>query len=99
MTEEPTAKKPWAFQIKHPRREGTLLFAAENGDEYQRWKRAFQSAASIQVQSVNTMEEIRITDLELQQRWHSLEKDFPAHQNGGHRVESTSNEVQILILL
>ncbi len=92
VTKEPNSKKPWTFQVKHPRREGALLFAAETEEEFRRWMRAFRSAASIEVQAVANMEEIRITDLELKQKW----KDYSGpQQNGGinHGVESTSSEV------
>ena len=46
-----------------------LTFAADSSEESYRWIKAFQSGASIQVQPVNTVEEIRITDLEMQKRW------------------------------
>lgn len=46
-----------------------LTFAAENEEECHRWITAFQSGASIEVQPVNTVEEIRITDLDMQKRW------------------------------
>lgn len=51
-----------------------LIFAADSEDDSQRWIRAFQSGASIQVQPVNTVEEIRITDLEMQKRWTTMDK-------------------------
>lgn len=60
--------------MKHPRREGTLVFAADNEEDFHRWIKVFQSGASIQVQSVNTVEEIRITDLEMQKRWTTMDK-------------------------
>lgn len=51
-----------------------LIFAADEEEEIHRWIKAFQSGASIQVQPVNTVEEIRITDLEMQKRWTTLDK-------------------------
>ena len=42
-------KRQWAFKVKHPRREGVLQFAAESEEDYQKWMRAFNSAASIEV--------------------------------------------------
>lgn len=71
------SKRQWVFRVKHPRREGVLMFAAENGEEYGRWTKAFLSAASIEVQPASTVEEIRITDLEMNRRWTSLEGDLP----------------------
>ena len=74
---ESDARRPWAFKLKHPRREGMLVFAAESEEDYRLWMRAFQSAMAIQVQPVQSLEDIRITDVEMQQRWMSLEKDLP----------------------
>jgi hypothetical protein len=68
-------KRQWAFKVKHPRREGVLQFAAENEEEYRKWMAAFNSAAAIEVQSVNTVEEIRITDTDMQNRWTTLERN------------------------
>ena len=34
VVDVPDAKKPFAFQVKHPRREGSLVFAADNESEY-----------------------------------------------------------------
>ena len=34
VTDAPDTKKSFAFQIKHPRREGALVFAADNESEY-----------------------------------------------------------------
>lgn len=51
-----------------------LIFAADSEDDSHRWIGAFQSGASIQVQPVNTVEEIRITDLEMQKRWTTMDK-------------------------
>ena len=60
-------------QVKHPRREGVLIFAADSREDCSRWIRAFQSGSSIEVQSVSTVEQIRITDLDMQKRWVSLD--------------------------
>ncbi len=60
--------------MKHPRREGALVFAADSEEDLQQWMRGFQSGASIQVQPVNTVEEIRITDLDMQKRWTAMDK-------------------------
>ena len=57
--------------MKHPRREGVLAFAAENKEDCQQWIKAFQDGASIQVQPVNTVDEMRITDLDMQKHWTS----------------------------
>lgn len=51
-----------------------LVFAADSEEDSHRWIRAFQSGASIQVQPVSTVEEIRITDLEMQKRWTTMDK-------------------------
>lgn len=61
-------------QIRHPRREGVLVFASDCETDLRRWMKAFQSGTSIQVQPVSTVEEIRITDLEMQKRWTTLDK-------------------------
>lgn len=66
------------MQIRHPRREGILVFATECEADLRRWMKAFQSGTSIQVQPVNTVEEIRITDLEMQKRWTTLDKGSTA---------------------
>jgi hypothetical protein len=62
-------------QIRHPRREGILTFASDCEADLRRWMKAFQSGTSIQVQPVSTVEEIRITDLEMQKRWTTLDKN------------------------
>ena len=51
-----------------------LVFAGDSEEDSHKWIRAFQSGASIQVQPVNTVEEIRITDLEMQKRWTTMDK-------------------------
>ena len=77
ISTEVESRRPWAFQVRHPRR-GNLVFAAEGEPEYYQWVRAFRSATSIEVQAVSTVEEIRLTDIDLQRRWSSMEKDmFP----------------------
>jgi len=48
--------------------------------------KAFQDGASIQVQPVSTVEEIRITDLDMQKRWTTTteneeEENFPHGAN------------------
>ncbi len=69
------SKHRHALQVKHPRRDGVLVFSTETPEEYPQWVKAFQSGASIQVQAVNTVEEMRISDLELQRRWTTDSKD------------------------
>ena len=77
ISTEVESRRPWAFQVRHPRR-GNLVFAAEREPEYYQWVRAFRSATSIEVQAVSTVDEIRLTDIDLQRRWSSMEKDmFP----------------------
>ena len=51
-----------------------MVFAAENQEDLRHWIKGFQSGASIQVQPVNTVEEIRITDLVMQKRWTAMDK-------------------------
>ena len=64
-----------------------LTFAADSEEDCRRWIKAFQSGASIQVQPVKTVEEIRITDLEMKKRWTSLDKD------GSSQFTATPQEV------
>jgi hypothetical protein len=68
------SKRRWVFQLKHPRREGAIVFAAESELDYKRWMDSFQNASSIQVQQVHTMDEIRIQDSDLKRQWRSMEK-------------------------
>uniref|UniRef100_A0A1X7VQ01 PH domain-containing protein n=1 Tax=Amphimedon queenslandica TaxID=400682 RepID=A0A1X7VQ01_AMPQE len=68
------SKRHWAFQLKHPRREGVLVFAADNENDYRNWMDAFQNAASIQVKKVTNVDEIRMNDSDLKRKWSSLEK-------------------------
>ena len=58
--------------MKHPRREGLLTFAADSKEECDNWIQTFQLGASIQVQPVNTVEEIRIADLDMQKHWSTV---------------------------
>lgn len=66
------------MQVRHPRREGVLTFAVDKEEDVSHWIKAFQSCSSIQVQPVNTVEEIRITDLDMQKRWTTIDKDEAA---------------------
>lgn len=90
----PDMKRQWAFRVKHPRRAGVLHFAAENEEDFHHWIKAFQSAAQIEVLPVKTMEEIRISDLEMQRRWTSLEQDPSATPSLSNGAASTSVEVR-----
>lgn len=56
-----------------------LTFAADSDDDCDRWIKAFQSGSSIQVQPVGTVDEIRITDLDMQKRWTSVDKSETNH--------------------
>lgn len=56
-----------------------MVFASDCEADLRRWMKAFQSGTSIQVQPVNTVEEIRITDLEMQKRWTTLDKSDSTH--------------------
>ena len=60
--------------MKHPRREGALLFAAENETECLQWMEAFDAAVTIQVSKVDDVEQIRINDSALIAKWNSLER-------------------------
>lgn len=80
------SKHRHALQVKHPRRDGVLVFSTETPEEYPQWVKAFQSGASIQVQAVSTVEEMRISDLELQRRWTTDNKDNDT-EVGGHYIE------------
>ena len=51
------------------------MFAADCEADLHRWMKAFHSGTSIQVQPVSTVEEIRITDLEMQKRWTTLDRN------------------------
>ena len=62
-------------KVKHPRRDGLLVFATETEEEFKQWVKAFQSGATIEVQPVSNVEEMRITDLEMQRRWTNVDKD------------------------
>jgi hypothetical protein len=59
--------------VKHPRRDGVVTFATDSRENLDRWIKAFQAGSSIEVQSVRTVEQIRITDLEMQKKFVSLE--------------------------
>ena len=56
-----------------------LTFATDSDEECDRWMKAFRSGSSIEVQPVNTVEEIRITDLDMQRRWTSVGKSETLH--------------------
>ena len=64
---------PTLSQVKHPRRDGVLTFATDSRENLHLWIKAFQAGSSIEVQSVHTVEQIRITDLDMQKKWVSLE--------------------------
>lgn len=64
------------------------MFACDNEEELRQWIQGFQSGSSIQVQPVNTVEEIRITDLEMQKKWTAMDK--------GASVVPPLPEVQLL---
>lgn len=74
VTPEPDARRQYAFRLKHPRRTGVLQFAAQGESDYKDWLCALQAATSIEVKPADTVDEIRITDLEQNKRWTSLEK-------------------------
>jgi len=46
---DPEVKRPYAFKIKHPRKEAVLQFAAESEMQYRMWLSAFIKAAAISV--------------------------------------------------
>ncbi len=73
------SKHRHALQVKHPRRDGILVFAAETREEYPQWAKAFQSGASIQVQAVSNVEEMRISDLEMKRRWTVDSREPPSN--------------------
>ena len=50
------------------------MFAADSEQDLHHWIGGFRSGATIQVQPVKTVEEIRITDLEMQKRWTAMDK-------------------------
>lgn len=49
------------------------MFATETNEDFGQWMKAFRSGATIEVQPVSNVEEMRITDLELQKRWTSTD--------------------------
>ena len=71
-------RRQWAFKLKHTRREGVLQFAAESAEDYKQWMKALHSASSIEVQPVRSVEDIRITDLEMKRRWTTMQKERSA---------------------
>ena len=74
VTPDPDARRQYAFRLKHPRRTGVLQFAAQGESDYKDWLCALQAATSIELKPVGTVEEIRITDIEQNKRWTSLDK-------------------------
>lgn len=71
---DPDARRQYAFRLKHPRRTGVLQFAAQSESDYKDWLCALQAATSIELKPAGTVDEIRITDLEQNKRWTSLDK-------------------------
>ena len=78
ITKDTDVKRQWAFKLKHTRREGVLQFAAESMEDYKQWMKALHSASSIEVQPVRSVEDIRITDLEMKRRWTTMQKERSA---------------------
>ena len=70
----------FCLQVKHPRRDGVLVFATETAEEFPQWIKAFKSGATIEVQPVSTVEEMRITDLEMQKRWTNPDTKDPFNE-------------------
>ena len=61
-----------------------MVFATDTEEDLHRWIKSFHCGTSIQVQPVSTVEEIRITDLDMQKRWTSLDKSIPPEVNYTH---------------
>ena len=51
------------------------MFATETEELFKQWVKAFRSGATIEVQPVSNVEDMRITDLEMQRRWTNVDKD------------------------
>ena len=94
VTKDADVRRQWAFKVKHPRRDGVLQFAAESEEDYKRWLKAFHSAASIEVQPVRSIEDIRVTDLEMKRRWTSMKKDASSHSTSSIPNGNFPAEVQ-----
>ena len=50
--------------------------SCDSSSFFRQWMEALGGASSIEVQKVNTMDEIRISDSDLKRRWRSLEQDL-----------------------
>ena len=95
VTKDADVRRAWAFKVKHPRREAVLQFAAESEDDYRQWINAFHSAASIEVQPVRSIEDIRVTDLEMKRRWtSSMKRGTSSHSTTSIPNGNFPNEVQ-----